>query len=144
MLYPEGQTISSRKNRAKAHPRIPPRSSRRSFGPDLLVKHPAISEDIFQKAVSRALEKGWEEAILTYVETPFAIFECGYCTLALITEEMYRAPDGMYRSDETLCEMASDGEIYVERPEPPAAEPHPWEYDGLDLIEDALCGNDVA
>jgi hypothetical protein len=56
-------------------------------------------------------------SILTYVETPFAIFECGYCVLALITEEMYRAPDGMYRSDEALCEMTPDGEIYIERPE---------------------------
>ena len=99
-----------------------------------------FSQEIFRKAAQRAREKGWKEAVLTWVESPFQIFENGYCTLSLLTAEMYAGPDGMYRYDEALCDMSKDGEVYVEQPEKPQAEPHPWDFDGMELIEDAMSG----
>jgi hypothetical protein len=103
-----------------------------------------FSDEIFQMAASRAAEKGWDAAILTYIETPFAIFESGYCLLALKSEEMYLQSNSMYDDEGYLCEMDQCGEVYRERQPRAEAEPNPWEYDGLDMIHGAMCGKEPA
>lgn len=103
-----------------------------------------FSEEIFQKAAERAIEKGWDAAIVTYIETPFAVFESGYCLLALKSEELYLKPNSMYDDEEFLCNMDQCGEVYRERQPSPESERNPWEYDGLDMINDAMCGEEPA
>ena len=51
---------------------------------------------------------------------------------------------GMYDDGEILRKMVESGEVYRERQLSQDAEFNPWEYDGLEMQTDTMCGEEPA
>ncbi len=75
--------------------------------------HGRVDERVVQLAAAKAVRRGWRKIVLRHCETPFSIFEGGYCLLLAMNLAMAQNRDSLNRYDQLLCKMDEGGEVFA-------------------------------